>query len=148
MLKFVFACLEHSLSTQLPEMVCAVFGTVLRAAARSHVLSIGINISKMWLAMVHFHQAPYLPFCFLISRGIHPIHFVSRVREFLSFQDETQQLTCAVFAMTMAFQYLIDLKPGGTDCSGQESEHSGKLLLVSTHSICSTARKTITQSKE
>lgn len=39
MSKFVFACLEPSLLTQLPEMVCKMFETLLRAAARNHILA-------------------------------------------------------------------------------------------------------------
>lgn len=98
MLKFVFACLEHSLSTQLPEMVCERVATVLRAASRSHILRIGANISEMGLAMVHFCHAPYLSLCFLLPRGIYPIHFVSPIRKSPFFQDEIKQLRCIVVA--------------------------------------------------
>lgn len=85
MSKFLFACLEHVLSTQLPEMVWVIFETLRRAAARNHFLSTGINISEMGFMMIHVYWVPYLLICFPISKGIHPILFVSHMRESTSF---------------------------------------------------------------
>lgn len=150
MSKFLFACLEHLLSTQLPEMVWVIFETLRRAAARNHLLSTGINISEMGFMMIHVYWVPYLLMFSHIQRNTSYSFCESyeRVNFLPSEMKWGNQYVLSSLPTAMPLQYLMGLKLCGTDCSGHDSGHHRQAVLLLKFSICSTKKETITQVKE
>lgn len=148
MLKFVFACLEHRLSTQLPEIVCEMSEALLRAAARNHLLSIGISYQRDAFMIGHFIRP-------LLFQSVFPypkdyILFILELTWQNLLPSKTKwgnQYIMSLLPTAMTIQYLMGLKLCGIDCSGQDSGHLGQPVLLLKLSICSTKKETITQTK-
>lgn len=143
MSKFVFACLEHSLSTQLPEMGCAMLET-LSELPLGPTFSTGESVpvksvqkGALTSGTLSFNLFPY-------SKENILVHLTSHSRD-SPFQDEMR----GSYVLSMTAQYGVGLTLCGVDCPGQESEQFGKPGLVLKLSICSSSvRETGTQAIE